>query len=434
MRDLFKKIIIKILALEARWVLRKYKPHVVAITGSVGKTSTKDAVYAVLSRFAHVRKSDKSFNSEFGVPLTILGLPNGYYNPVLWIKNIIRGLWIVIWKHPYPKWLVLEVGVQMPGDMRFITRFVHGEHVVFTAFADNPAHVEFFPSREALYTEKMQLVDILPDDGTIHYNHDSKELAKFFAHLPENKKVQSYGLQNPSDLSAMVPSLIIDENEKEIFKLEFRVKRGDENIQVTLPGVFSEASIYSALAAISVATAAGYGLQESADALKRYLPPPSRMRALHGQDGSILIDDTYNSSPMALAMSLRTISTLPLQGRKIVVLGDMLELGDLSLESHREAGKLAADVADIFVTYGVRARDMHESAKEAGLTEKRLMHFGKEDELVDYLKNQIKKGDTVLIKGSQGMRMERVVKALLADPTDAEKYVARQDDFWLNKK
>ena len=434
MREFIKKIIIFILALEAKWVLKKYQPKVVAVTGSVGKTSTKDAIYTVLSRFTHVRKSDKSFNSEFGVPLTILGCPNGYYNPLSWIKNIIHGLRLILWRTNYPSWLVLEVGVQMPGDMKFITQFVHGEHVVFTAFAENPAHVEFFPSREALYIEKMQLTDILPDDGTIHYNRDSAELAHFFAHLPEKHKVQSYGLGGGNDLTAMMPTLMIDESSDEIFKLQFRVQKGDENVQVSMPGVFSEASVYSALAAISVATAAGFTLVEACDALSHYSPPPSRMRALRGQDSSVLVDDTYNSSPMALSMSLRTLTTLPLQGRKIVVLGDMLELGSLSHDAHINAGKEAAGVADILVTYGVRARDMHEAAKEAGLGEKRLAHFGREDELIEYLQSQVKAGDVVLVKGSQGMRMERVVKALLANPADAEKYVARQDDFWLSKK
>jgi UDP-N-acetylmuramoyl-tripeptide--D-alanyl-D-alanine ligase len=111
MKTIFRKIIVYILQIESRLVLSKYKPKVVAITGSVGKTSTKDAVYAVVSKIAYVRKSEKSFNSEIGLPLTILGVPNAWSNPFSWFINIIKGLWLFIWPHKYPKWLILEVGV-----------------------------------------------------------------------------------------------------------------------------------------------------------------------------------------------------------------------------------------------------------------------------------------------------------------------------------
>src|SRR3989344_3574561 len=115
MKTTFKKIIAYILKTESRLVLWKYKPKVIAITGSVGKTGTKDAVYSVLSALSYVRKSEKSFNSEIGLPLTVLGVPNGWSNPLVWTANILRGLWLFLWPHKYPKWLVLEVGVGKPG-------------------------------------------------------------------------------------------------------------------------------------------------------------------------------------------------------------------------------------------------------------------------------------------------------------------------------
>src|SRR3990172_7221889 len=118
MKIIFKKIITYILRIESRLVLWKYKPKIIVITGSVGKTSTKDAVYAVISKISYVRKSEKSFNSEIGLPLTILGCPNGWNNPAIWLKDIVWGLWLFLSPHKYPKWLVLEVGVGKPGDMR----------------------------------------------------------------------------------------------------------------------------------------------------------------------------------------------------------------------------------------------------------------------------------------------------------------------------
>src|SRR3989344_1365440 len=104
MKTTFKKIIIYILQIESRLVLSKYKPKIIAITGSVGKTSTKDAIFAVLSKISYVRKSEKSYNSEIGLPLTILGVPNGWNNPLIWLKNIIKGLWLFLIPHKYPKW------------------------------------------------------------------------------------------------------------------------------------------------------------------------------------------------------------------------------------------------------------------------------------------------------------------------------------------
>ena len=107
MKEIFKKIITYVLRIESQLVLYKYKPKIVAITGSIGKTSTKDAVYRVISQVSYVRKSDKSYNSEIGLPLTILGVPNGWSNPVIWFKNILKGFWLFLWPHKYPKWLVL---------------------------------------------------------------------------------------------------------------------------------------------------------------------------------------------------------------------------------------------------------------------------------------------------------------------------------------
>src|SRR3989338_1548915 len=118
MKSFLKKLITYTLRVESQLVLRKYKPKVIAITGSVGKTSTKDAVYAVIAKISYVRKSDKSYNSEIGLPLTILGVPNGWNNPLTWLENIFKGLWLILYPHSYPSWLVLEVGVGKEGDMK----------------------------------------------------------------------------------------------------------------------------------------------------------------------------------------------------------------------------------------------------------------------------------------------------------------------------
>ena len=133
MKTTFKKIITYILQIESILVLYKYKPKIIAITGSIGKTSTKDAVYAVLSGISYVRKSEKSFNSEIGLPLTILGIPNGWSSPSVWFANILKGLWLIIYPHKYPTWLVLEVGVGKPGDMQKTALWLKTDAVIITA-------------------------------------------------------------------------------------------------------------------------------------------------------------------------------------------------------------------------------------------------------------------------------------------------------------
>ena len=158
MRNLFKKIVAYLLRKESELVLWRYRPKIVAITGSVGKTSTKDAVYAVLAKVTHVRKSEKSFNSEIGLPLTILGVRNAWNNPFLWLENLCRGLWLFLWPHKYPKWLVLEVGVGKPGDMKKTASWLKSDVVIITAIGETPVHIEFFNSRKHLIEEKSSLI------------------------------------------------------------------------------------------------------------------------------------------------------------------------------------------------------------------------------------------------------------------------------------
>ena len=124
MKSTFKKIIGLIIEWQAKLIIRKYKPKIVAVTGSVGKTSTKDAIFSVMSQFFYTRKSEKSFNSDIGIPLTIMGCPNGWYDPILWLKNILEGFYLIFFKAPYPQWLVLEVGADRPNDIKNVTKWL----------------------------------------------------------------------------------------------------------------------------------------------------------------------------------------------------------------------------------------------------------------------------------------------------------------------
>src|SRR3989344_8546934 len=144
MKQTFKKIITSIIIWEAKMVLRKYRPHIVAVTGNVGKTSAKDALYAALRRAYYVRKSEKSYNSsDIGVALSILGVPNAWMNPIGWAQNILEGLRLIFLKNHYPKWLILEVGADRPGEIASVASWLRPDIVVITKIGDVPVHVEF---------------------------------------------------------------------------------------------------------------------------------------------------------------------------------------------------------------------------------------------------------------------------------------------------
>ena len=149
MKSILKKIISSILIYQSKVILKKYKPFIISVTGSVGKTSTKDAIFSALSDNVHVRKSDKSFNSEIGVPLTILGCQNGWTDPLAWAMNILHGFELIIFKSDYPKFLVLEIGADHPGDIESISKWLVSDIVVITKIGEVPVHVEFFSSPEA---------------------------------------------------------------------------------------------------------------------------------------------------------------------------------------------------------------------------------------------------------------------------------------------
>ena len=178
MKQLIKKIIFNILKLEAILVIKKYKPQIIAVTGSVGKTSTKDAIFAVMASTFSVRKSEKSFNSDIGIPLTILGCPNAWYNLFLWIKNIFSGLELIIFSCNYPKWLILEVGADRPNDIKAITKWLKPHIVVITAFAKVPTHIEFFKDKDEVVKEKKYLADALKKDGILIVNGDDEDCMK----------------------------------------------------------------------------------------------------------------------------------------------------------------------------------------------------------------------------------------------------------------
>jgi len=441
MRPIVKKIITSILYIESRLVLYKYKPKIIAITGSIGKTSTKDAVYAVLSRMSYVRKSEKSYNSEIGLPLTVLGLPNAWNNPMAWCRNFARGLWLFLAPHKYPKWLVLEVGIGKPGDMKRTALNLlrkKADAVIITAIGETPAHIEFFNSRKHLIEEKSQLIDTLKRGGLLILNGDDPDVLAMKAKTKE--RFVTYGFNPGADIVGSGESVLYNDSGVPSGVM-FRIDEGGNSFPVTIEGVFGRNHMYASLGALALAISLKFPMLTALDALKVYDVPPGRMRLLAGIKNTLIIDDSYNSSPAACISALRTLGTITQKNvqdnrkhRKIAVLGDMLELGKHTSVAHKNVGKVAAETADVLVTVGHRAEGIKDGAIEAGMFADNIFQFLDSYEARDFVKDFIAENDIILIKGSQGMRMERVIEPILLDQEHMEDLLVRQDKEWKNKK
>lgn len=426
MKNFFKAGVVAILTYQAKLVLRKHKPFIIAVTGSVGKTSTKDAIFAVIKNHRSTRKSEKSFNSEIGVPLSILGLPNGWDNPLLWIKNFIEGALVLLLHRTYPEVLVLECGVDRPGDMAALAGWLKPDIVVMTRLPDVPVHVEFFGTPEAVIAEKLELLKALKPDGVFIYNHDDSRL----------QEVVTEVRQSSVGFSRYVPAHFTASHDEVIYHNDqpvgssFTITHLHESVVIKIMGTVGLQNAYIATATAAVADQLNIPLGAVAEAFLEYNGPPGRMRMLPGIKGSLIIDDSYNSSPIAAEAALQSLGELRGAKRKIAVLGDMLELGQYSSRAHERIGEIAASSVDVLFTVGVRSRKTAEAALEHGLHEKNIFQHDDAAKAGRELQAYLKPGDIVLIKGSQGVRAERIVEEVMAEPQLAPTLLVRQDTAW----
>lgn len=429
MKYLVRTIIIALLTLEAKFVLRKYRPKILMVTGSVGKTSTKDALYTALQNRYHVRKSEKSYNSDIGVPLTILGCPNGWNSPRAWFNNLIEGLALILLPHRYPEWLILEVGADKPGDIRSILRYVRPDVVVVTRLPDIPVHVEFYKTPQQVIEEESLPAHLLGEDGLLVLNADDSNMTELREGTRAN--VLTVGMHHAADV-VFSNELFIEQDGKPE-GLAFHLTHQGNSAPFALMGVLGRQHVYPVALASAVAIHAGVNLVDLSESFARHETPPGRMRILKGIKGSTIIDDTYNSSPVAVEEALSALRELSVSGKRLALLGDMLELGTYSKEMHDKIGKLAGGFLDTLGTVGVRAQGIAQAALGEGMSEARVFQYEDSRKAGKEFEQFVEEGDVILIKGSQSMRMERAVKELMAEPERAEELLCRQDEVWLEK-
>lgn len=429
MKSIFKDIIVRILEEESKMVIKKYRPKIIAVTGSVGKTSTKDAIFSLMGEVLIARKSIKSFNSEIGLPITILNCENGWSNPLIWIKNILKGLILILVPNHYPKWLVLEIGAGKPGDISRATDIITPDIAVVTRLGEVPVHIEYYKSPDELYEEKAKLVMALRPTGVLVVNSDDERV------LAMREKTKAMSLTYGLNAGAMFRATNIkiayrgDSPIGTTFKLEY-----DGNVlPVSMAGVLGVQPVYSALAAIAVGASLKLNIVDIIGRLSQHISPGGRMRIIPGIKDSTIIDDTYNASPVASLSAIEALHEIKTKGRHIAVLGDMLELGKFTIDEHKKVGEQAGIFADIIVAVGPRAKYIVEGALGADMSEKNIIEFDDSREAGKYLESIIGQGDVILIKGSQGMRMERAVEEIMAEPERARELLVRQEDEWKAK-
>ncbi|MFH0805141.1 MAG: UDP-N-acetylmuramoyl-tripeptide--D-alanyl-D-alanine ligase [Patescibacteria group bacterium] len=416
----------------ARWILRKYHPRVVGVTGSVGKTSAVAAIHTVLSAKFRARKNIKNYNNELGVPLSIIGAESGRKNPLSWLLVFLRtaGL-LIVRSRQYPEVLVLEMGADKPGDIRYLVNLVPCTVGVLTAIG--PAHLELFGTMERVIREKRLVVSHLPPDGTAVLNADDPAVLgcreKVSAHIV------TFGYVDTADVRATEVDVSAGPSgepwaDAAIRGLSFKLLYGGSTVPVFLPSVIGEHQVYSALVAAAVGISFGMNLADVSAALGRYQSPPGRMRLLPGIQRTSIIDDTYNSSPLAATAALKVLRKVSVPGLKYAVLGDMLELGAYTDAGHREVGAAAVGAAQVLVTVGERSRITAEAARAGGMADQQVFCFATPAEASRFLLSRIQQGDIILVKGSQGARMEPIVRDLMAEPERAGELLVRQGPEW----
>lgn len=422
-----KKITQNILKILAKLVLKKYKPEVIAITGSVGKTSTKEAIYTVLKKKFLVRRSIKNYNNELGVPLTILNSLAAGKSLSGWLKIYFKGLKLIFKRDKtYPKILVLEMAADKIGDIKYLTSFVPRKAGVVTTV--EKVHLEYFGSLEKIAAEKQGVVSdlkknayaVLNADNPLIYNMEQKTKAK----------ILTFGFSEKAQIKAA--ELAISEKNG-IKGISFKLVGDGKVVPVFLPAIIGKQQVYAALAAVCVGIIYGMNLLEISEALKTYKAPSGRMNLIKGIKNSLIIDDTYNASPASTLAALEALENISFSKRKLAILGDMLELGNYTEEGHREVGKKAAKVVNFLITVGERARDIKRGALENGFDPKSVFNFPDITVAGKFAQEKIQEGDIILIKGSQGMRMEKITKELMADPSRAKELIVRQDEEWQKK-
>ncbi len=435
-----KKLVLleKILRFMAIVILKKYQPKVIGITGSVGKTSAKEAIFTVLNGQVKVRKNEKNYNNEIGLPLTILGVKSGERSIIKWLEIFFYWLVIAIFPINYPDVLILEMGADHPGDIKYLASFIKCEMAVITDISGS--HLEYFKTVNRVAKEKWELVKSLRKKRRAIVNLDNTQILKLVTKNQDQKKDNpkkinflTFGFSEKADIKA--EEVLYNYSEKienieRVKGLSFKLNYQGTVIPVRLNNVLAKHNIYAALSGVAVGLEFKMNLVEIAKALENFSMPCGRMKPILGMNNTLIIDDSYNASPVSTKAALKVLGEIK-SNRRIVVLGDMLELGvDTEVEHKLIAREFLKNKGDIFLAVGQRMKFATEELKRLNFSTEKIFTYKNPNEAIEKLQKIIQSGDVILVKGSQGMRMEKIVESIIKNPSDIKEILCRQDETW----
>lgn len=415
MKTILRAFVLRLLKLMAKRRMKKFKGKVVAVTGSCGKTSTKDAIFAVLNTKYSVKRTNKSMNSEFGLPLTILDIDSGFSSAVKWSWLLTKAFFHSFFTD-HSDILLLEFGVDKPKDMNYLLSVVKPDVSVITNIF--PVHLDDgqFATLEDIYEEKKKIAI----SEKVILNVDNEYLASLCKDLKRSTCI-SFGKDDRANYKFSRVKTTLD-------GVSFDLHHKDDKFAVT-SSVLGNFNAYVLTPAVICGELFNIEKDSILAALSSFTLPPGRMNAINGIKESVILDSSYNSSPEALLKSFKMLKDLDVSRRRVAVVGNMNELGEGSVALHEAVGDSISDCVDILITVGSDAKRLGEKAKENGVKE--VHSFSHTSEAIEFFRENLKDRDLILVKGSQNrVRLERFVKEFMLEPERAKELLVRQDSVW----
>jgi len=410
--DLRKRLasILKFLAIST---LKKFQPEIIGVTGTAGKTSTKNAIFAVLSKHWQVRANKANFNTEIGLPMTILGDWSNPKGTGFWAWVILRSSFRLVlpkFLSRYPQILILEFAADRPGDIKYLLEIAKPRIGVITAIGEIPVHVEFYEDIEGVIREKSRLIEALPAAGGAVLNAD--DLSALKMQSKTRARALTFGFATEADIRVTrFKTKMGPLNRPE--GISFKIEHNDAIIPVRISKTLGRPQAYAAAAAAAVGVMHNLNLVQISEALSNFHPPKRRMSILRGIRNSFLIDDSYNSSPIAASAALETLGSIPAK-RRVAILGDMRELGKYSRDAHEKIGKQASQVCDLIIAIGTKSEVLIHAAILNGFDKDKTFYFENIKEAKGKLSPLIKNSDLILVKGSLSVGLQAAVEELKA--------------------
>lgn len=368
---------LKALRLIATFYRSKFNIPFVGITGSVGKTSTKEMVWGVLSKKFNVLKNQGNFNNEIGVPLTVFRLES------------------------FHEAAVVEMGMNNLGEISRLTSIVKPDIAIVTNIG--VSHIENLGSKKNILRAKMEILEGLNSKGLVILNGDDKLLFGLKGLL--NFRMVFYGFEEGLDYQAYNVKSLGERGS--VFEIEINKK--EYEVKVPVPGIHN---IYNALASIAAGVELGIPHEDIIKGIEEFSPAKMRLDIINN-NGIKIINDAYNASPQSVEAALTVLKDVASGNRTIAVLGDMYELGEMTYEAHIHIGKFAAlQGIDYIIAVGDNAENICQGALSMDVDKNKVLKFKSNEETSKFLESFIKKGDVILVKGSRGMKMEEIVNKL----------------------